>query len=222
MRNLAFVLGVVLVAGCLTTSQDQKVQKYIKKNPDTSPEVQKALMDGEVIKGMTMEHVTLTWGKPSTVKAVGVGSGKETIWYYIPEKKDEMSGSKLFAMEVPNKRVTFSEKGVVNGFKLYDEELETARSTALTKTIPKKLLGSKELSADGKPIVRAGSFRGWPYLKLSTIMGKGSNAAAVINGQIKGAGESIGSVKILAVGSLGVKMEYKGQIGILKKGEATK
>lgn len=224
MKRLLLLVLIFAVSGCITSpfsSRDNRINAYIKKNPDVSPEVISAIRDKLILTGMTMEQVSLAWGEPGTKKVMPAGGNKkETIWYYYDAegKAGGLDTSSLFAVDVPSRRITFSNEDVVGEWKVYDEELETSRITAVTKTLPTSVLGGGGGSED---VVRAGNYYGWPYIILSTTMGKGESGAAVLNGQIVGVGESMKGVTLLAVGSHGVKLQYNNQIGILKKGEST-
>lgn len=227
MRLLSTVILALFLSGCITAlqSRDKQIEKYLVAHPDTPAEVKEAMESRLLIKGMDVDQVRLAWGKPEKVKSMPVrGNKHETIWYYYDgqSKAAGLEDSSLFAMDVPSRRVKFNTSGKTEEWKVYDEELETSRTTALTKSLPRSVLVGKGKSGKGgQRVVRAGEYVDWPYLVLSTVMGKGDNAAAVLNGQIVGVGETVKGVRLLAVGSVGVKLQYKGEIGVLKKGEST-
>lgn len=223
MRVFCILPVLLLMSGCITLGKVNKIDSYVAKTPGLSAEIVTAMRNGVVIKGMNAEQVTLVWGKPKKKKMIPTGGGDlETIWYYYDkEKVSNLDTSSLFALDSPSKRVSFDKNMLVYEYRLNDEELDTSRITAMTGTLPGSMLG-KSMTADGKPIFRAGEFKGWPTIVLSKIIETGANGVVSLNGTIVGVGEKVSGVKVLAVGTLGVKLEYKDQIGLLKKGESTK
>lgn len=225
-RMLGFIAVVMAVSGCITTqfsSREKRVEAYLANHPSVSAEIQKGLKDCRMVVGMNEDEVRLCWGKPDNIKLIPVGSSKnESIWYYYDDvNRDDMKSSSMFTMDVPSRRVNLGADNLVYEWKVYDDEIETSRSTALTKTLPRSMVQGKGVNPDGRPVLRAGEFKNWPVVTLTSIVGRGENGSAVLNGQIAAVGEDIDGVKILAVGSYGVKLEYNGQLGMLKKGEST-
>jgi hypothetical protein len=223
MKRLLFAGILILVSGCIaspTMMREKRVASYKEKNPDVSSEVIDAITERQLLSKMTMDQVKLSWGKPGKTKVIKAGGGKdETIWYYY-DSDGTVGGldtSSLFAMDVPAKRVNFDSDGKVEEWKIYDEELGTSRITAMTKTLPTSVMSGGK----GQNVVRAGSYYGWPYIILSSTKGKGAEGTAVLNGRTVRIGESIKDVTLTAVGSHGVKLQFKDQVGILKKGETT-
>lgn len=223
MKSFLSVVVLIAFSGCLTLLTDTRkrnLKRYEIKNPDVPAEILSAMHNEKIVRGMTMEQVKLAWGKPGKMKVIPSKEGqKETVWYYYDEdgKVSGMKATSLFAVDVPSKRVNFDGEGKLEVWKIYDEEIETSRSTALTKTLPTSVLGGSR--SDG--VLRAGSYKDWPYIVLSAVVGNGQDAAAVLNGRVVRVGGAVKGVKLLAVGTHGVKLEYKKQVGILKKGEST-
>ncbi len=223
MKRLLFAGMLILVSGCIASPRmmrDKRIAIYKQKNPDVSSEVMGAITEKQLLFEMTMDQVKLSWGKPGKTKVIKVGGGKdETIWYYYDSEGTAggLDSSSLFAMDVPAKRVNFDSDDKVEEWKIYDEELETSRITAMTKTLPRSVMSGGK----GQNVVRAGSYYGWPYMILSSTKGKGRAGTAVLNGRTVRIGESIKEVTLTAVGSHGVKLRFKDQVGILKKGETT-
>jgi predicted small secreted protein len=80
--TLILILTAVLVTGCAGPGVRgwgvDTGHTYIRKNPDTTPEVQAMILDGQIQLLMTKPEVQASWGAPDrTIEGVG-----RDVWVY--------------------------------------------------------------------------------------------------------------------------------------------
>lgn len=76
---LSFVLFGCAGSGPLLKPDQGSRFAYISKHPELSVDIQQAIQDGRVIKGMTKEDVEATWGKPSSIE--NFNADPKAWWY---------------------------------------------------------------------------------------------------------------------------------------------
>ncbi|MBU2540370.1 MAG: hypothetical protein KJ593_00550 [Candidatus Omnitrophica bacterium] len=57
-------------------------RQYIKKYPDLSLEMNKAIAEGKIIKGMSKEEVRASWGAPTIVYRTATNNVVNEQWIY--------------------------------------------------------------------------------------------------------------------------------------------
>jgi hypothetical protein len=86
--NLALVLlaGVFLIAGCTTSDQAAiKRSLYVDEHPELPEMTAEAILNGQVMVGMTEEMVETAWGKPVRIEPVDKDDGPGDVamrWIY--------------------------------------------------------------------------------------------------------------------------------------------
>ncbi len=76
----------LMVTGCaangpLIKPNHNSRQGYINQHPELTQEIMQAILEGEVIAGMTKEQVVVSWGKPSKTDDF---STDPNAWWYDP------------------------------------------------------------------------------------------------------------------------------------------
>lgn len=82
IKRLMFmaICSVILFEGCATASQRRLA--FFNSHPNLNQQVRQAILEGRILKGMTMEEVRASWGSPQTFsKSEGYGNVSES-WYY--------------------------------------------------------------------------------------------------------------------------------------------
>ena len=85
-------------------------QEYVQSHPQLALEIKEAILDGQVIRGMTQEQVLVSWGQPTETFDY---SRDKHAWWYAEEKEGWIYRPSLLSLE-PVRTVGF-EKGVVIG-----------------------------------------------------------------------------------------------------------
>lgn len=86
MRIKILVLGCVflLLSGCVSTIISRKImrEEYFKTQPDVSSEVKEAILNGEVLLGMSVPQVLASRGYPGDRKRSTGSWGVHEQWCY--------------------------------------------------------------------------------------------------------------------------------------------
>jgi len=77
------VSGILLVAGCATTSsiQSRKVERSAAC-ASLAPEMKSLVDAGQIKAGMTQDAVYMAWGQPAQILQSGSENGEATTWIY--------------------------------------------------------------------------------------------------------------------------------------------
>lgn len=80
MRYASALLLALLLAACAPTQQAR--QEYVQAH-DRPPRIEEAIMEGQVVTGMTKDDVRASWGDPQHVNdSFYEGVGSQTQWCY--------------------------------------------------------------------------------------------------------------------------------------------
>ena len=87
-RRILRILPIAMVlalAGCAGMRSDydiahQRVAAYLQSHPDLDAQTREAMQQFDLRKGMTMEQVIATWGRPAVVQRFR--NGAMQYWYF--------------------------------------------------------------------------------------------------------------------------------------------
>ncbi len=84
MKRVVFFLVLILfVGGCATSTVDKRKQERASAYSSLAPEMRALVDQGQIQVGMPMEAVYIAWGKPSQIATGQSSSGKSaTTWVY--------------------------------------------------------------------------------------------------------------------------------------------
>lgn len=88
---ISIVIAVLLVA--CASDQLRRIDKSRHVYDAYPIEIRQAILDGQVLKGMTPEMVELSWGKPGNI--IYRDNGREDIWVYIEYDNSGMSSKRI-------------------------------------------------------------------------------------------------------------------------------
>lgn len=77
-----FLLGVLLLAGCATSSIESRRRERAEGFEKLSPELKTLVNDGQIRRGMTLDAVYIAWGKPAQILQREDQQGLVTSWLY--------------------------------------------------------------------------------------------------------------------------------------------
>lgn len=117
---VVLVAGVFLISGCTTTSTAVKNRTfYVDAHPELSEMMAEAILNGQIMVGMSHEMVTASWGNPSRIEAVQE-EGVTAHWiygnYFVGGNITDLffdAGGKLVRYEV-NYEPTHANNGTVS------------------------------------------------------------------------------------------------------------
>jgi hypothetical protein len=77
---IAALAVAAALAGCAPVEKaaQQRRAEYIIMNPNLPPDIRSAIKNKQIIRGMTMSDVEMSWGKPAGIEKVASGEG----WTY--------------------------------------------------------------------------------------------------------------------------------------------
>ena len=79
---LVVLVAGVLISGCMTTSSAVKNRTlYVDAHPELSEMMADAILNGQIMVGMTADMVTASWGNPSRIEDVQE-EGVASHWIY--------------------------------------------------------------------------------------------------------------------------------------------
>lgn len=82
LRSLLVPAGAALLAGCATSSPLSRIDANRQIYESWPIEVQQAVLDGRVEKGMTPDQVRMAVGNPSATEVRPARGGDEEVWIY--------------------------------------------------------------------------------------------------------------------------------------------
>jgi outer membrane protein assembly factor BamE (lipoprotein component of BamABCDE complex) len=234
LASLLLLMG--LAAGCAT--QEKRIARYIENNPGRPSTIHSALVQLQPLPGMTPEEVRLCLGSPHETEDESKQHASE-IWHYIKRGGDKYlnKGSDIWAMEIPQASVYFSEKALVDDVVFYDEDDQApaASSPSSTVTQPSKAKQARSIASPSTHPARRERAKlttytpkrdelgvtGWPSIELGGILGSGFEHSALLNNDVYAPGETIKKVTLIEVFSNGVLLEYQGARLFLAPGKKT-
>lgn len=98
------VIFLIFVLAC-TPPQRHLRERYVNDNPEMKPEIKDAILDGDVIIGMTEYQVYASWATP-IFKGITEYNGKKLNYWIYPD----MKGSPFVNIYFSNKIVVEIEK----------------------------------------------------------------------------------------------------------------
>ena len=76
-------VAALAVGGCATSTVQSRIREQPAAYASLSPEFQKAVAQGELKEGMSMDAVYIAWGKPFEVFKGHSAQGPTTTWVYM-------------------------------------------------------------------------------------------------------------------------------------------
>ena len=91
VRILALILACVFIISCVSIStilkNDRK--RYVNLHPELSQVVKYAILNGEILLGMTYDQVLASRGVPLCVNSSSGKRGRTSQWVYVDISKNE-------------------------------------------------------------------------------------------------------------------------------------
>ena len=82
-RFIALLLGVLLAAGCTTSTIDSRKKERAAAYSTLTPEERELVDKGQIVTGMSQDAVYIAWGSPAEILQGQSGSGGvQTTWLY--------------------------------------------------------------------------------------------------------------------------------------------
>jgi hypothetical protein len=81
-QGLAFLMVILLVTGCATSTIESRRRERAAGFAALSPELQSLVNDGQIRRGMTPDAVYIAWGKPAQILQREDDQGVVTLWLY--------------------------------------------------------------------------------------------------------------------------------------------
>ena len=78
---VVLIIGTFLIAGCASNRAAQRRSLYVDDHPELSEQMAEAILDGQIMVGMTGEMVQVAWGTPVRTETIDEGEFAE-IWVY--------------------------------------------------------------------------------------------------------------------------------------------
>lgn len=85
-KNFFFVFIFLLIVSC--TSIHKKREIYLKEHPELTDHQKEAILNGNIISGMSMDMVTASWGKPENIINEVIKDRNIERWFYKKERGD--------------------------------------------------------------------------------------------------------------------------------------
>ena len=82
MKIKILVLVFSLAFSICCASQSSRVQTYLDSHPNLKPEIRQAIIDGDILIGMTTEQVVASIGKPVKINKTTDKDGVSEQWIY--------------------------------------------------------------------------------------------------------------------------------------------
>jgi len=82
---LLFAAGVLVLSGCAADQAATRRNTYVDEHPDLSEMMAEAILNGQIMVGMTEEMVKVSWGSPARVATVTnakEGDDAKVQWIY--------------------------------------------------------------------------------------------------------------------------------------------
>ena len=90
MKKVFKILGLGLICffvfGCMA---NKRRVEFINAHQDTSPAIKQAILDGEVVLGMTKEQVLASRGRPLHISKTTDVRGTDEQWIYVGVRANE-------------------------------------------------------------------------------------------------------------------------------------
>jgi len=82
--DVVLLLGVLIVTGCATTPEitPDSRSTWVTEHPETPSTFVPAILDGQIMVGMSSEMVSAAWGAPTRVDVVRGDVRYDTKWVY--------------------------------------------------------------------------------------------------------------------------------------------
>lgn len=142
--------GVLLVAGCATTNHVAMERAlYVQQHPDLSEQMADAILNGQIMVGMTKEMVQTAWGKPVRCEAVDCTKLK-------PQPEDTITERWIYGNYFVGGTITnlyFDDEGTLVRYEVRDESTH-ANTSSLTM---KKSDENVKIGSDGSLEKHSGS-----------------------------------------------------------------
>jgi len=81
-QGLTFLLAVLLLTGCATSTIESRQRERAASFAALSPELQTLVNEGQIRRGMTQDAVYISWGKPAQMLQQEDHRGLVTFWLY--------------------------------------------------------------------------------------------------------------------------------------------
>jgi hypothetical protein len=137
---VVLLAGVLLVAGCTTADQAaMKRSLYVDEHPELPELMAEAILNGQIMVGMTEKMVETAWGKPARIEAVTEQEPVTSRWIY---------GNYFVGGNITS--LYFSEEGLLARYEVDNQQTHTnngilseGAETVRTRSGDEFLLGTK-------------------------------------------------------------------------------
>jgi len=108
MRILTIIAALLLLLSC-TPPKKHLRQRYVNDTPELKSEIRKAILDGDVIEGMTKEQVYASWATP-LFKGEKKENGITYEYWTYPEMKSSPFVELYFRNDIVVKIIKLDKK----------------------------------------------------------------------------------------------------------------